>query len=75
VSVRRTAGALVVDVVNEPAARPSDRSGDGSGHGLVGMGERVALVGGDLRAGPRADGGFEVHAVLPFESDRAVTAP
>jgi signal transduction histidine kinase len=38
---------------------------DGSGHGLVGMRERVALFGGSLRAGPASEGGFEVHARLP----------
>jgi signal transduction histidine kinase len=37
----------------------------GTGHGLVGMRERVALLGGVLRAGPGRDGGFEVVAVLP----------
>jgi signal transduction histidine kinase len=37
-----------------------------SGHGLAGMRERVAAVGGQLRTGPRADGtGFEVAATLP----------
>jgi signal transduction histidine kinase len=36
------------------------------GHGLAGMRERVAAVGGQLRTGPRADGtGFEVAATLP----------
>jgi signal transduction histidine kinase len=34
------------------------------GHGLAGMRERVALVGGEFSAGPR-DGGWEVTAVLP----------
>jgi signal transduction histidine kinase len=38
---------------------------DGGGHGLVGMRERVDLHDGRLSAGPRADGGFEVHAVIP----------
>jgi signal transduction histidine kinase len=38
---------------------------DGAGHGLVGMRERVDLHHGTLAAGPRDDGGFEVHAVLP----------
>jgi len=36
-----------------------------TGHGLVGMRERAASVGGKLRAGPRPDGMFEVCAVLP----------
>jgi signal transduction histidine kinase len=39
---------------------------NGSGHGLVGMRERVALYGGSLDAGPGADGGFSVRARLPI---------
>jgi signal transduction histidine kinase len=38
----------------------------GEGHGLVGMRERVKVHGGELRAGTRDEGGFEVHATLPL---------
>jgi signal transduction histidine kinase len=50
-----------------PAPRPN---GHASGHGLVGMRERVALYGGRLSAGPCADGGYEVFASLPTAEER-----
>jgi signal transduction histidine kinase len=37
----------------------------GGGHGLIGMRERATMLGGSLDAGPTADGGFRVAAVLP----------
>jgi signal transduction histidine kinase len=43
------------------------RPNGANGHGLVGMRERVALYGGDLRIGPRSGGGFEVRARFPLE--------
>lgn len=41
----------------------------GSGHGLVGMRERVAALGGEVEAGPRAEGGFRVSIGLPLPGD------
>ena len=41
----------------------------GSGHGLVGMRERVVALGGSLEAGPCPDGGFRVSIVLPLPGD------
>ena len=46
--------------------RPSASTVAGTGHGLVGMRERVSLYGGMLDAGHTADGGFAVHAQLPL---------
>lgn len=54
-------------------ARPEELSGT-TGHGLVGMRERVELYGGTLRAGPRPGGGFRVAATIPF-APRSPAAP
>jgi signal transduction histidine kinase len=43
--------------------------GDGGGHGLVGLRERIAVAGGELDAGPRLGGGYEVRACLPTDSE------
>jgi signal transduction histidine kinase len=67
VSVGRDAGAVLLRVANGPGG-PAGPSGSerGPGHGLTGMRERVALLGGSLSAGPAPDGGFVVSAVLPL---------
>ena len=50
--------------VDEPAALPL--RGTGSNGGLQGLRQRVELVRGSLRSGPRPDGGFEVYTELPI---------
>jgi signal transduction histidine kinase len=55
--------ALEVSVTNDGR---SATNGSGTGHGLIGMRERVSLYGGELEAAPLADGGFRVHARLPY---------
>ncbi|MFF3689606.1 sensor histidine kinase [Streptomyces sp. NPDC002187] len=50
---------------------PSAAAPRGTGHGLVGMRERVAAVGGTLHTGERPGGGFCVHATVPVPDREA----
>nr|AAZ23060.1 probable sensor kinase [Streptomyces fradiae] len=70
VSVRADGADLTVRVVNGPAPGPvSPLERGGTGHGLVGMRERVRLTGGTLDVGPLPDGGFRVVAGIPLRTD------
>jgi signal transduction histidine kinase len=64
--LRHDDGTLTVIVENEGPPAPGTPPPDGT-HGIVGMRERVAAIGGTLLAGPRPAGGFRVAAVLPAE--------
>jgi signal transduction histidine kinase len=55
---------LELEVLDDGTAAPGAET---NGHGLVGMRERAALFDGELRAGPRPEGGFAVRARLPLE--------
>ncbi|MFI9555892.1 sensor histidine kinase [Nonomuraea endophytica] len=66
VRVAYLGGAVEVEVLDDGS--PVRTAGAGSGFGLGGMAERVALCGGRLETGPRGRGGFRVYALLPLEN-------
>jgi signal transduction histidine kinase len=66
VLVRYGGGRLELEVADDGRGV----NGDKTGHGLLGMRERVALYGGELQAGNADAGGFIVRAQLPFEEPR-----
>ncbi len=64
VVVDGTPTTVTVEVTDEG---PATSNGDGAGHGLVGMRERVAMFGGELEAGTLPNGGFHVRARMPLD--------
>jgi signal transduction histidine kinase len=71
VCLRYEPGTLAIRVTDDgigPVPAPPDGSADqsGGGHGLCGMAERAAAVGGEFSAGSAPEGGFEVVARLPI---------
>ncbi|GAA4637131.1 sensor histidine kinase [Actinoallomurus vinaceus] len=63
VSIDQRPDELHVEIVDAGQGGTADA---GSGHGISGMRERAALLGGRLSAGPRPEGGFRVSARLPL---------
>ena len=68
VTVRYANDAVQVEVCDD--GRPQEHI-PGGGNGLIGMRERVAMLGGEFRAGARRDGGFAVFARLPIAGPAA----
>jgi signal transduction histidine kinase len=65
--LRYRTAALELEVLDTGVGAAA--SGNGTGHGLIGMRERVGLYGGVFEAGPRAQGGYAVRARLPLRGD------
>ena len=68
IRVQYSERVLALDVRDDGKGRGEQQPAS-SGHGLIGMRERVALFGGELRAGPEPGGGFGVHARLPLGAE------
>jgi signal transduction histidine kinase len=56
--------------VSDDGRGPPPGSGPSAGAGTIGMRERVALFGGELRVGPRPEGGYAVRVCLPTTAER-----
>jgi len=65
VRVRYDADQLMLEVCDDGRGPTAS---DGLGHGLVGIGERVKIFGGDVAAGATASGGFALRARLPMDA-------
>jgi signal transduction histidine kinase len=66
IRVRYSETMLALDI-RDDGAGDSRNVNSSSGHGLIGMRERVALFGGKFHAGRNRAGGFSVHARLPLK--------
>ncbi|QWF77116.1 sensor histidine kinase [Amycolatopsis sp. CA-230715] len=67
VLLRYLPDGLRISVVNEAPSRPPDPvlAASGSGAGLLGLRQRVELIGGSLHSGHSPGGGYRVDAILP----------
>ena|SRR5215468_11205838 len=73
VAMDRDESAVWLRVANGPGGTPRrSEDGHGPGQGLAGMRERVALLDGELSAGPQPGGGFVVAAQLPLGAQVAI---
>jgi signal transduction histidine kinase len=67
---------IVVEVSDDGLGAATSLAGAGTGHGLIGMRERVEIYGGEFTSGPRRGGGYVVRATLPVVTNEwQVDAP
>jgi signal transduction histidine kinase len=71
VCLARRESEVAIEVHNGPAAASRTGPAVPSGHGLVGLRERVTLFGGNLEARATADGGFVLAATIPVSAEEA----
>jgi len=67
VTVRYADDNLELEIADDGSGATA---GNGSGHGLVGIQERVAMLGGEVESGQGLTGGYAVRARLPYASER-----
>jgi signal transduction histidine kinase len=68
VRLRYLPGELLIDIDDDGAGAAAPAAA-GVGSGLIGMRERVHAYGGDVQAGPRQPGGWNVSARLHLDGD------
>jgi signal transduction histidine kinase len=67
VRIGQDEGALLVEILDNGQTRAATSTG--GGHGLLGMGERAAALGGTCEAGQVPGGGWRVRACIPIDEE------
>ena len=67
VLVEYASDRLTVDIADTGGVVVAPAAGAGSGRGLIGLRERLAVYGGTLHTGPRPSGGYRVTATIPLD--------
>lgn len=68
VKITHQTDSIRVEVTDDGSGATTADVEQTTGHGLVGMRERVELYGGRFRAGPRPGGGFRISATIPIDA-------
>ncbi|XRQ02861.1 sensor histidine kinase [Actinomadura welshii] len=74
VSLTSYGDTVALEMRNDGARGEVEAGGDADGSGLTGLAERVAVLGGEITAGPHGRGDFVLRAVVPLPADGEHTA-